>query len=61
MHGFALNCSNTFDAYEHIIACGIRDAGVTSITKVLGRTVRPEDVVPLVQAEFADMWALVQA
>ena len=61
MHGFALNCSNTFDAYEHIVACGIRDVGVTSITKVLGRTIRPEDVIPLVQTKFADMWALVHA
>ena len=61
MHGFALNCSNTFDAYEHIIACGIRDAGITSVSKVLGRTIRPEDVVQLVQARFADMWESVQA
>ena len=61
MHGFALNCSNSFDAYEHIVACGIRDAGVTSITKVLGRTIRPEDVIPLVQTKFADMWAPVHA
>ncbi len=53
MHGFALNCSNGFDAYEHIVACGIRDAGVTSISEVLGRTVTPTDVVPLVEAAFA--------
>ena len=52
MHGFALNCSNSFDAYEHIVACGIRDAGVTSISAVLGRTVDPADVVPLIQARF---------
>lgn len=53
MHGFALNCSNGFEAYEHIVACGIRDAGVTSITQVLGRTVTPTDVVPLVKDAFA--------
>ena len=29
MHGFALNCNNSFDAYTSIVACGIRDAGVT--------------------------------
>jgi lipoyl(octanoyl) transferase len=52
MHGFALNCSNSFDAYRSIVACGIADAGVTSISKVLGRTVTPEDVVPLVQKHF---------
>ncbi|WP_085367858.1 lipoyl(octanoyl) transferase LipB [Leifsonia sp. NCR5] len=52
MHGFALNCSNGFEAYDAIVACGIRDAGVTSISRVLGRTVTPEDVVPLIQACF---------
>lgn len=54
MHGFALNCSNSFDAYEKIVACGIRDAGVTSISQVLGRTVTPEDVVPLIQARIIE-------
>ena len=52
MHGFALNCSNSFEAYDHIVACGIRDAGVTSISAVLGRTVEPVDVIPLIQARF---------
>ena len=54
MHGFALNCSNSFDAYERIVACGIRDAGVTSISRVLGREVTPTDVIPIVQACFVD-------
>jgi lipoyl(octanoyl) transferase len=52
MHGFALNCSNTFDAYDAIVACGIRDAGVTSISRVLGRMVTTEDVAPVVQRHF---------
>ncbi len=52
MHGFALNCSNGFEAYDAIVACGIRDAGITSITRVLGRTVTPNDVAPLVRARF---------
>ena len=52
MHGFSLNCSNDFDAYSQIMACGIPDAGVTSISRMLGRTVTPADVVPLVQTRF---------
>ncbi len=52
MHGFALNCSNDFEAYRHIVACGLADAGVTSISRELGRTVTPTDVVPLVRARF---------
>ncbi|MBW8871524.1 MAG: lipoyl(octanoyl) transferase LipB [Leifsonia sp.] len=52
MHGFALNCSNSLDAYDRIVACGIRDAGVTTISRVLGRTVTPQEVAPLVQDAF---------
>ncbi|WP_425577222.1 lipoyl(octanoyl) transferase LipB [Nesterenkonia rhizosphaerae] len=53
MHGFALNCSNELDPFENIIACGIRDAGTTSITAELGRTVTPADVVDRIEAELA--------
>ncbi len=56
MHGFSLNCSNNFDAYEQIVACGLTDAGVTSISRELGRTVTPEDVVPLISEQLA--WSL---
>ncbi|MEJ3403237.1 lipoyl(octanoyl) transferase LipB [Rathayibacter sp. YIM 133350] len=49
MHGFALNCSNDLAPYDRIVACGIRDAGITTISRELGRTVTPSDVLPLVQ------------
>jgi lipoyl(octanoyl) transferase len=52
MHGFALNCSNSFEAYRAIVACGIFDAGVTSISRELGREITPEDVVPLIEKHF---------
>lgn len=52
MHGFALNCSNSLEPYEQIIACGITDAGVTSISQELGRTVNPVDVADRVQEEL---------
>jgi lipoyl(octanoyl) transferase len=54
MHGFSLNCNNSFDAYDSIVACGIADAGVTSISRELGREITPAQVVPLVQAAFID-------
>jgi lipoyl(octanoyl) transferase len=52
MHGFSLNCSNSFEAYETIVACGLADAGVTSISRELGRVVTPADVVPLIERHF---------
>jgi lipoyl(octanoyl) transferase len=52
MHGFSLNCSNSFDAYAKIVACGILDSGVTSISRELGRTVTPEDIVPIISRHF---------
>jgi lipoyl(octanoyl) transferase len=53
MHGFALNCSNDFDAYDAIVACGIKGAGVTSISRELGRVVTPSDIIGSVSEELA--------
>ena len=62
MHGFALNCSNSLDPYGKIVACGIRDAGVTTISSVLGRTVTPEDLVaPITRRFLAEAEAAVAA
>lgn len=62
MHGFALNCSNSLAPYEKIVACGIRDAGVTTITRELGYEVTPEDLVaPITQRFLAEAEAAVAA
>lgn len=42
MHGFALNCNNSLEPYETIIACGIRDARTSTLTELLGSEVTPE-------------------
>jgi len=53
MHGFALNCDNSFEAYDTIVACGLADAGVTSISRELGRTVTTAEAAALVERHFA--------
>jgi len=58
MHGFSLNCSNSFDAYDKIVACGIQEAGATSISREIGTTVTPADLVPLVESRFLAHWAV---
>ncbi|MFC6355683.1 lipoyl(octanoyl) transferase LipB [Luethyella okanaganae] len=52
MHGFALNCSNSLAPYSTIVACGIRDAGVTTMSHVLGHLVQPEQLIAPIQARF---------
>ena len=53
MHGFALNCNNSLDAYSSIIACGIRDAGVTTMSRVTGKQISPMDVLETVVQSFS--------
>jgi lipoyl(octanoyl) transferase len=50
MHGFSLNCDPDMAAYGGIVACGIADAGVTSLTRELGHRVGVEDVLDPVEA-----------
>ncbi|MDM7988941.1 lipoyl(octanoyl) transferase LipB [Arthrobacter sp. zg-Y877] len=53
MHGFSLNCSNDPAPYSQIVACGITDAGTTSISAETGEAVSPADVVGQVEAALA--------
>ncbi|WP_329458216.1 lipoyl(octanoyl) transferase LipB [Streptomyces sp. NBC_01497] len=57
MHGFSLNVNpdNTF--FDRIVPCGIRDAGVTSLAYELGRDVRVEEVLPVVERHLRDVLA----
>lgn len=43
MHGMSLNCNNTLEYYDHIIPCGIDDAGVTTLSRELNRTISVEE------------------
>ena len=51
-HGFAINCSNSLSPYEQIIACGITDAGTTTISAEAGREIGPLDIVDRITEEL---------
>jgi lipoyl(octanoyl) transferase len=52
MHGFAMNCSNDLSWFDRIVPCGIADAGVTSLSRELGRDVTVAEVLPIVEAHL---------
>ncbi|SHQ96246.1 Probable lipoyltransferase LipB [Mycobacteroides abscessus subsp. bolletii] len=54
MHGFSLNCNNSLDAYLPIVACGITDAGVTTLSAELGRDVTIGEVRDQVVSSVLD-------
>jgi lipoyl(octanoyl) transferase len=50
MHGFALNCNNDLSWFDRIVPCGLRDAGVTTMCKEIGRNISVDEVAS--SAEF---------
>ena len=55
MHGFALNCDADLSWADNIIACGIEDAGVSSLTREAGRTITVPEVLPHAEKHLIDV------
>ena len=55
MHGFALNCSNSLEPYEHIVACGISDATNTTLSVLTGELITPTMAASLVEKKMGEI------
>ena len=56
-HGFALNVTTDLSHFDLIVPCGIRGRGVTSMQRLLGRTVEMADVERAVIDAFAAVFS----
>ncbi len=57
-HGFAFNVNTDLRYFEWIIPCGLRDKGVTSLAKLLGRAVEMDLVADKVVEQFEIVFGL---
>ncbi|WP_433224224.1 lipoyl(octanoyl) transferase LipB [Dactylosporangium sp. CS-047395] len=56
LHGFALNADCDLSRYDIFVPCGIRDAGVTSLSWELGRDVTVDEVLPVVERHLTTLY-----
>ena len=52
MHGFALNCNNSLQPYDTIVACGIADAKTTTLQKLTGLNISAAMAAEIVKVKL---------
>jgi lipoyl(octanoyl) transferase len=55
-HGFAFNISTDLSSFDVMVPCGIRERGVTSLERLLGRPADLEDVRGRLARRFAEVF-----
>ena len=55
-HGFAFNVSTDLEYFRLIVPCGIADRGVTSLSRLLGRTIDMREVEDRIVTHFAKVF-----
>ena len=56
MHGFALNVNTDLTYFEHIVPCGIKGKGVTSLKAELGKEISLNEVKEKLVKHFLDLF-----
>ena len=57
-HGLALNVNTDLQYFEYINPCGIKGHVMTSISKILGNPVEPEDIIEAFLDSFSETFGL---
>jgi lipoyl(octanoyl) transferase len=57
-HGFAFNVNTDLRYFDYIVPCGLRDKGVTSLAKLLGKPVEMNTVIERVVEQFGRVFGL---
>jgi len=58
MHGAALNVCPDLSLFDNIIPCGIRDKSVSSMSEVLDKPLRIEEVIPAYLSAFSEVFGV---
>ncbi|MGH9326009.1 MAG: lipoyl(octanoyl) transferase LipB, partial [Terriglobia bacterium] len=58
-HGFAFNVNTDLDYFSRIIPCGIHDKGVTSLARLLGKSLDITEVTVRVIRQFGEVFGVV--
>jgi len=58
LHGFAVNCDTDLTWFGGIVACGLPNNGVTSLSALAGRRVGVDEVRPLIRGHLRDLFSL---
>ena len=58
MHGFSFNINPDLSHYSLIVPCGISDKGVTSLARLLGKTISRKDVCEKLIQHYGEVFNL---
>ena len=58
LHGFAVNCDTDLSWFEGIVACGLPEHGVTSLSELAGRPVAVGELRPFIERHVAEVFGL---
>jgi lipoate-protein ligase B len=58
LHGFAINCDTDLSWFQGIVACGLSNNGVTSLSALLDRDVTVDEVRPIARRALAEVFDL---